>query len=116
MLAGRDGEHAQLQFSAIATMKRLFRAIHVAFRGNPAIEEYLHRVGYMEKLMSRLAYGLGAEECLADLISSNYQLMKNVNPGVINKFGDFIRNLGPDAEFLRFMQSMYSQLHSCCII
>ena len=52
--------------------------------------------------------GLGAEDCFAALISSNYELLKKVDAKILRKFVEFVEELGPDAAFLRFMQSRES--------
>ena len=87
-------------------MGLLFETIRHAFDGFTPNELYLEKKGYIDRIAARLAYGLGAEECFAALIR-NESILEKVDINVLIKFVEFIRDLGPDATFFRF-------LRSCC--
>jgi hypothetical protein len=99
-------EKEHLEIYARRSMGLLFETIRHAFDGFTPNELYLEKKGYIDRIAARLAYGLGAEECFAALIR-NASILEKVDINVLIKFVEFIRDLGPDATFFRF-------LRSCC--
>ena len=59
--------------------RRIFETLQALFAHNPALEFYIERKDCLPAIVNRLAYGLGAEDCFAALISSNYDLLKKVD-------------------------------------
>lgn len=61
----------------------------------------------MQTIVSQLSLGVGAEECYAVLCRNNIELLQKMDFDILDIFCEFIRDLGPDSRFLKFM------LNSC---
>ncbi len=87
-------------------MRALFSAIRLAFAGNPRNEGYVQQ--WTSIIIEYFSFGVGAEEVYAALCSDNLHVLRSLNYNVMERFCNFIRELGPDARFLHFMRNSCS--------
>ena len=81
----REQEIKHLRKVATDAMTLIFETLQALFAQNPSNQFYIERKMYLDAIVNRLAYGLGAEDCFAALISSNYELLKKVDAKILRK-------------------------------
>lgn len=89
-------------------LKLIVELWRCCFQGNADSETYFFRQGWLEKINDLNGLGLGAAVCLSVLVSNNKLLLQGVPLDTLQKFVDFIQELGPDETWLRFMQAVCS--------
>jgi hypothetical protein len=92
----------------VTCLKLILKAVYFCFLGSRNNEDYIAKLGGLERINNLNGLGLGAADVFKALVGDNQNILRKFKPEVIEKFVNFIRRLGPDDTWLRFLQGVCS--------
>jgi hypothetical protein len=92
----------------VICLKLILKAVYFCFLGSRSNEDYIAKLGGLERINNLNGLGLGAADVFKALVSDNQKILRKFKPDVIEKFVNFIQRLGPDDTWLRFLQGVCS--------